>query len=180
MVQGIVAHGQVVGHTMCYINSAINPFIFYTMSKSFKKKVNKQKNLLLHLYPFSDFSYLVLFTLFISLSLSSPNSSSSSSLFPFLLFSYSLTFCSISFLSLLFSSLFFILCLVAFELPAYQALSLFTVEIVKGFIVHFVFKLKRVPKITRFFKLHFFCSHILTPRQYSIHFAIFLGSLQLF
>jgi hypothetical protein len=34
---------------------------------------------------------------------------------------------------------------------------------------------KRVPKITRFFKLHIFCSHILTPRQFFFHFAILLG-----
>jgi hypothetical protein len=31
-----------------------------------------------------------------------------------------------------------------------------------------------------FFKLHIFCSSILTPRQYFIHFAIFWGSLLLF
>jgi len=37
-VESLVAHGQIVGHTMCYINSAINPFIFYTMSQAFKKQ----------------------------------------------------------------------------------------------------------------------------------------------
>ena len=26
---------------MCYINSAVNPFIFYTMSQAFKKQVDK-------------------------------------------------------------------------------------------------------------------------------------------
>ena len=41
MVQGIVAHGQVVGHTMCYINSAINPYIYYTKSQAFKDQVTK-------------------------------------------------------------------------------------------------------------------------------------------
>ena len=36
----MVAHGQVVGHTLCYINSAINPLVYYFMSEAFKNRVN--------------------------------------------------------------------------------------------------------------------------------------------
>ena len=35
-----LAQAMVVGHTMCYINSAINPFIYYFMSAAFRKQVS--------------------------------------------------------------------------------------------------------------------------------------------
>ena len=39
----MVAHGQVVGHTLCYINSAINPLVYYFMSEAFRNKVKMNK-----------------------------------------------------------------------------------------------------------------------------------------
>ena len=39
-VNQFLTHGMVVAHTMCYINSAINPYIYYTMSQAFNKQVD--------------------------------------------------------------------------------------------------------------------------------------------
>ena len=41
-VNQFLTHGMVVGHTMCYVNSAINPYIYYTMSQAFKDQVMVQ------------------------------------------------------------------------------------------------------------------------------------------
>ena len=41
----MVARGQVVGHTLCYINSAINPLVYYFMSEAFKNKVKMNKSI---------------------------------------------------------------------------------------------------------------------------------------
>ena len=35
----VITHGQAVAHTLCYVNSAINPILYYMMSDLFKKKV---------------------------------------------------------------------------------------------------------------------------------------------
>jgi len=34
-------HSMVVAHTMCYINSTLNPFIYYIMSSTFRKQFQK-------------------------------------------------------------------------------------------------------------------------------------------
>ena len=39
LLNNFLNHSMVVAHTMCYINSAINPFIYYFMSSAFRKQV---------------------------------------------------------------------------------------------------------------------------------------------
>ena len=39
IVNNFLNQAMIVGHTMCYINSAVNPFIYYFMSSAFRKQV---------------------------------------------------------------------------------------------------------------------------------------------
>ena len=41
ILNNFLNHSMVVAHTMCYINSTINPFIYYFMSSAFRKQFRK-------------------------------------------------------------------------------------------------------------------------------------------
>jgi hypothetical protein len=64
-VNQFLTHSMVVAHTMCYINSAINPYIYYTMSQAFNNQVNNgmiyvtQLNIHIYLIASFNFTFLV-------------------------------------------------------------------------------------------------------------------------